>query len=106
MVRLNDLPPGRRWLVEAMRKMVYGTIEDIVLIDGEPMLDPLPKVLRSKRLGAKNSSVRECAGNYLLKQQVLEIFEEFDQIGSGIVARIDVRDGLPYKIALQDDGGL
>ncbi len=86
-----------------MHSLVYGTIENIVLIDGQPVLVPLPKLLRRRRLGGRNQEARPCSGNYLLKRQVLELFKEFECIGSGVITRIDVKDGLPYNVELLDN---
>jgi hypothetical protein len=102
VIRKSDLTAARRWLVENMQKIGYGRIKHLVIVNGQPLTDPPPRMYRDHRLTGPNSRRREeQLPDFILKEQVVKLFEEFDRIGSGVIARLEVRDGLPYGMTLE-----
>lgn len=91
-----DLSPARRRLVELMQRLNFGRLEGLRVRNGEPFFDPTPRVIRSVKLGGDNGLRREASkADFLIKAEVIELFNIFDQIGDGVVESIDVRHGLP-----------
>lgn len=102
-LRKSHLSPGRRWLVEAMQRIGFGEIQCLVVAGREPLLNPLPRLYRNHRLTGPNHRRRETElGDFVLKQRVIDLFEELDRLGDGVIAVLEVRDGLPYEMILEE----
>ena len=102
MVRKSQLSPARRWLVEEMQALGYGQIKQLVVIKGEPVQAPAPKISQRCRLTGPRR--RPCAApseDCILKEQVVNLFAELDQMANGVVALLEVRDGLPCDMTLE-----
>ncbi len=103
VVRKSDLSLARRWLVENMQKISYGRVKHLVIVKGQPLTDPPPRMYRDYRLTGGNSRRREeQIPDFILKDQVIQLFGEFDRIGNGVISRLEVRDGLPYGMTLEE----
>gem|GEM_PF-3831539 len=44
------------------------------------------------------------AENYALKEQMVELFNELQEVGDGLVFRLEVQAGLPYRILTEGLG--
>lgn len=103
LLRKSDLSPSRQWLVEAMQRIGYGRLKHLVIVGGEPLVNPRPRLYRDRRLTGPNAGRREShLADFILKESVVRLFEEFDRIGNGTVARLEVRDGLPYGVTSEE----
>ena len=106
VVHKSDLSPQRRWLVEQMQKIGYGRIKHLVIVNGQPLTDPPPKMYRDHRLTGRNDKRPEARlPDFILKERIVKLFEEFDRIGNGVISRLEVRDGLPYGMTLEEPAG-
>ena len=86
-------------LVELMQAVNFGRVEDIVVRDGDPVLDPMPRVVREVKFGAENGPRPERdAGDFLLKAQVIELFRHLDLLSDGVVEVLEVKHGLPFRM--------
>lgn len=102
-LRKSDLSPARRWLVENMQRLGYGRLTHMILVNGEPLTNPPPRMYRDHRLTGPNRSRPEAQlKDFVLKQRLVALFEQFDRIGNGVVAVLEVRDGLPYGMRLEE----
>ena len=98
VVRKSELSPSRRQLVEKMQDLGYGEIRQLVVIKGEPVVDPLPKIIRRHRLtGPRRREAPPRSEDYILKEQVVNLFDDMDEMVSGMIT-IEVRDGLPFDV--------
>ena len=105
-VHKSELTVARKWLIENMQKLGYGRFKQLVIIHGQPLTDPPPRMYLDKRLTGQNCQRRELQlADFILKEQVVKLFEEFDRIGNGVIARLEVRDGLPYGMTLEEPVG-
>lgn len=105
VLRKSALSPARQRLVEIMQELGYGRIRRLIVSGGEPIMDPPPRVLRHKRLaGAKKAKPDTRRGDFILKSQLVELFDEFDRLGNGIVDTIKVQDGLPCGFDVEEPG--
>ena len=103
VIRKSHLSPARRWLVERMQQLAYGRIEHLAVVNGEPVVVPPPRAYKEHRLTGPNLQGRQPdRADFILKPQVVDLFEACDRIGNGTVAVLEVRDGLPYKFSLED----
>lgn len=95
----KGLTPGQRRLVEAMRRLGFGRIENLIVQHGEPVFDVGTRVRRERKFGSSDSPPRTSnAPHEALKAEVVELLDELALIGDGIVDAIDVRHGLPFRL--------
>jgi hypothetical protein len=86
-----------------MQGLNFGTIEHLEIAGGEPVLDPPPKVTREVKFGAENGARPESSlDDFALKNQVLELFDAITEIGDGVIERIEVRHGLPFRMTVAE----
>lgn len=97
MSTFKRLTPARRQFVRMMQAINYGEVRHLAIRDGQPVMEPAPVVVRAVKFGAENGARRETATeDFALKAQVVELFSEFDRLGTGEVERIEVKGGLPF----------
>jgi len=97
------LTPARKRLVELMQEINFGRIEGLAVHDGEPMFDPLPKVVRKIKIGGENGPLRdEGKRDFVLKDKVREFFEHLAGLGNGTISRIEVQAGLPFSLEIEE----
>lgn len=100
---LGKLSEPRLQLIRLFQSLNFGKIERLVVRDGEPVLDPAPQVTREVKFGGENAARDERdLQQYLLKSQVIELFEEFDRLQNGTIAAIEAKHGLPFRMILQE----
>jgi hypothetical protein len=104
--RKASLSIPRRRLLEWMQQLNFGHFEGLQLRAGKPVLDPAPRVYRDVKLGGENGPRPESsARDFVLRESVVELFREFDRIDDGVVARLEVKHGLPFRLVIQGNGG-
>jgi hypothetical protein len=97
------LTPGQRRLVELMQQLNFGRIEDLAVRDGDPVFDPPPWVVREVKFGGENGPRPESGtADFLLKTQVVELFQHFDRVGNGTIEAIEVKHGLPFRMLVPE----
>lgn len=95
----SSLSTARRKFVELLQTINFGHIENLHLRDGQPILEPLPTIVNEIKFCAENGPRSErSAPDFLLKAQVVELFEHFDRLGTSTIALIEVKHGLPFKM--------
>jgi hypothetical protein len=98
----RSLPQARQRLVRLMQHINYGEIRHLAIRDGEPVLDPLPAVVRAVKFGAENGARQESAQNdFVLKAQVVQLLEEIDRLPHGEIERIEIKGGLPFMALIK-----
>lgn len=99
----RSLSPARQRLVELMQDVNFGRIEALHVLDGEPVLDPAPRVLRDFLFGKTNApNAARPRDDFVLKEQVLELFDHFDRERSATVESLTVQNGLPVRMTVAD----
>jgi len=97
-MRKSQVSAARQWLIEATQRLGYGRIKHLLIINHEPVVDPPPKICPRRKLTGPRYCPREIpSGDFILKEQVVNLFDEMDTMDNGVIA-IDVRDGLPCDI--------
>lgn len=103
----SSLSPSRAELIEWMQNIGFGTIEHLVIREGEPILDPRPRVIRDVKFGAENGPRPELdLDDFVLKAQVVDLFAQFDSLGNGTIRCLDVKHGLPFRMQLEEVAAL
>ena len=99
----NTLSHERRRLVELMQLINFGRIERLNVRLCQPMFAPSPTVVREHKFSAENGPRPERqSDNFLLKRQVVELFEQLDAIGNGVIDEIEVKHGLPFRMIVRE----
>jgi len=100
--KLSLTPPQTR-LVELMQRINYGRIKDLHVLNGEPLFDPPPRITREIKFGGENSPRPESAkSDFELKQSVKELFLHLEQFGDGVITRIEIQRGLPFRMTIEE----
>jgi hypothetical protein len=85
-----------------MQQLNFGRIEDLEIRAGEPLFNPAPRLVQDIKIGAENGPRPESViPDFLLKNQVIELFDHFDRMGDATVACIDIKHGLPFKLVVE-----
>lgn len=101
--RKKSLSLGRMRFVERMQHLNFGAIENLAIIDGEPALDSHPRLVRELKFGGDSGPRPESSlDDFTLKSQVAELFAYFDDIGNGVIDRIEVKNGLPFRMLVTE----
>jgi hypothetical protein len=102
-MRQQNISKQRQRLLELMRELRYGRIENITILDGEPAFDPTIRVIREVLLGKKEKNrAAPSRDDFELKTQMVELFEQFDLVQNGIISLLKVQDGLPFQLQLEE----
>ena len=97
------LPEPCRRLVELMQTVNFGRIEELPIRNGQPVLDPRPRVIYEIKLGGENGPRPELGtADFFLKQQVIELFAFFDEMQNGIIDVLEVKHGLPFRVIVTE----
>jgi len=97
------LSPGQRRLLELMQEVNFGHIFGLTVCEGEPVFDPPLRVTRDIKIGGENGPRPEAHLNdFALKSKVEEFFEHLTRLGNGIVEKIEIKHGLPFRITLEE----
>jgi len=98
----KSLSAPRRRLLELMQQYSFCRIENLHVRGGEPVFDPAPRVTQDIRLGGDNGPRPELAkDDFLLRTTARELFEHLNRVGTGTVAAIEVRYGLPVRLLIE-----
>ena len=98
----TSLSPSRQRLIEEMQQLYFGRIENLAIQHGEPVFSPPPQLIQDIKLGAGENGCRPEAyrEDFMLRSSVIELFHHLELLGSGNVAAIEVRHGLPFRIVI------
>ena len=88
-----------------MQKIGFGKLKRLTIVQGEPVIDPPPRLYRHHRLtGPNHERPEQVLKDFILKQQLVNLFASFDHIQNGVISVLQVRDGLPYGMTLEEPG--
>jgi hypothetical protein len=103
-VHKASLSPTRHRLLELLQWINFGSIENLVIRDGEPVLDPPPSIHRDIKFGGENGPRPELGmvDGYLKKEHI-QLFALFNQLRNGTIEQLDVQHGLPFHATVKED---
>jgi len=86
-----------------MQRLNHGRIFDLTVRDGQPVMDPPPRVVREIKFGGENGPRPEVAkADFALKGQVRELFAQMEAMGDGVIRSIEVKHGLPFRMTIEE----
>lgn len=102
-VSTSSLSPERRQFIRQMQQINFGRIEAVVICDGEPVSSPRSRLVREHKFGGENGPRRELSiADFLLKQQVVELFAFFDELQNGVIDVLEIKHGLPFRMIVTE----
>jgi len=102
----RGLSEPRRQFVRLMQWLLFGRITNLPVRGGEPVLDPWPRCVREYKLGGENGRhPKYWTDDFLLKEQHVDLFRQFDAIGDGMISVLEVKHGLPFRMELSEPAG-
>ena len=86
-----------------MQEIGYGRMEDLMVRDGDPVLDPPPRIIRDYKFGGKsNGASRPKGRDFVLKRQHNELLGVLADTRNGRIRNLEIHNGLPLKMSLED----
>ena len=102
----HSLTPAQTRLLSLMQEMNFGRIEGMAVVNGQPVFDPPPRIVRQVKFCSENGPRRERNLNeFNLREQVIELFDAIARMGNGTVESIEVKHGLPFLMNLEEAVG-
>ncbi len=102
-VNSKKLTQARQWLVKRMHQTHYGTMHNLVVRDGEPIIDPPPRIEQAYKLGSKRNPPKVVSPDFVLKQQHIDLFELMDSKQNGVITKLTIQEGLPFFVKWEVD---
>ena len=98
----SSLKSSQCRLVELIQQINFGLIDRLQVRDGQPVLDPPPRIVQKVKLGGDGDrGPVTTSEDYLLKSQVIELLATIAGINDGEVLRIEVKHGLPFSMEIE-----
>ena len=100
MLTKSSLSTQKKRLIETLQRTNYGRIENLLIRECEPVLNPPPRVVKDIKLGAADTGARPELNteDFALKREHIELFEYFRRLGNGTIECIEVKAGLPFRL--------
>jgi hypothetical protein len=99
--RYSQLSPSRQALIRWCQAINHGSVEDLRIEGGQPVLDGSSTLVRDIKLDADDGPRPEVAlVDFVLSNEVLRLMRQLDATQNGTVRRIEVRGGIPRRISL------
>jgi hypothetical protein len=99
-----SLTASQARLIDLMQRLNFGRIEGLHVRDGDPLFHPPPRIFRDVKPGSKNGPRSEAAkADFALKAEVIDLFAQLEAVGNGVIERIEVQHGLPFRMTFEED---
>ena len=95
-ISLKSLSPERQQLIVCMHEKQFGTIRNVPIEKGEPVMQKA--TITKRRNLAKQSNAKPVSRNFILKAAHLRLLESLDELNNGTLELITFRDGLPCEL--------
>lgn len=100
---MSSLTEPQCQLVELFQSIRFGRIERLAVRDRQPVLDPMPRIFCDRKLGSPEDGPQEPErGDYPLKAQVIELFEEMTRLRDGVIEDLTIKHGLPFSMVVEE----
>jgi hypothetical protein len=98
----RDLLDSERAFVVALRRLGYGRFESLQIRGGELVIEPWPPAIRAVKFGSRTIQPEPTNDEFDLKKQVAEFFEYIRGVEAGEIRSLEVRDGLPFLMTIEE----
>lgn len=94
----EGLSAPRRHLLETIEQLRFGRIHNLEIRGGEPVFDPAPRITRDIKLGENESRSSFERRDIPRKNQIVDLFAQFDRLKDCTVETLEIRYGLPFRL--------
>jgi len=102
--RKTDLTANQGQLVAKMQWLNFGHIDGLHFLNGDPLFEPPPRIIREFKFVRENGSRPEAAkADFALKAEVIDLFAQLEALGNGVVTRLEVKHGIPFRMIIEED---
>jgi hypothetical protein len=104
LVRRSQLAPAPARLIDAVIALHFGRISNLSIQSGEPVFDQHTTIVRTVKFGGQNSPRPEWGGrgDFLLRDAHLELLDLLKRVGTGVLRRLEVANGLPLLSEIEE----
>jgi len=103
LLKKSDLSREGQTLVEQMQRINFGRIEHLPIRGGQPVWADQSRVIRKVKLGGENVPRAESGySDFELKWQVVDLFDQLERIGDGLIRSLEIKHGLPFAMAIEE----
>ncbi len=100
--RFSTISTPRQALLRIFQATDYGEIRGLNVYAGEPSFSPQPIVVQDIKLDQDAGGRPESElDDFALCEEVIRLFRQFDEIGSGSIDRIVVAAGIPRRVVIR-----
>ena len=86
-----------RHLIALIRRVQFGTVYALPVAGGQPVLDPIPRVVQETKFGSEFKQARPRPIEPLHNEDH-QLLAALAAIGDGVIESIEVRHGLPFHM--------
>lgn len=102
-MKKSNLPNSIQDLLETMQRIRYGEIKNLSIRNGQPHQQSPPTVERQFKFSFKAGPRPEAkSGDFELCAPMADFVNTLEQIGEGVIRRIEVKDGLPFRMSIEE----
>ena len=99
----STLSVPRMKFIELLQRLSFGKIEGLVIHEGEPILNPPPRIIRDVKFRGENGPRPESnLDDFVLKAEVVDLFAQFDMLTNGTIRSLEVKYGLPFRMEMEE----
>jgi hypothetical protein len=100
----QTIAPAEQTLLKLIRRVGYGTLTDVPVQDGVPVLNGIRARLR-RRLGKPDHVPGPTDGkqDFVLKQLHLELLAQIRAVKQGRIVKLEIQDGLPVHLEIEEE---
>ncbi len=98
----SSLSDPERRLLGLLQDLNFGRIEHLQVRGGQPIFDPAPHIVRTRKMGTPGGSRAEASlSDFWLKQPAVDLVLTIREIGNGEILTITVMHGLPHVVEIR-----
>jgi hypothetical protein len=97
----RTLSNARQQLLTILQTLNYGRIEKLEIRGGEPILDPMPLLVREHKFASEKGPRAEVRlADFTLRDQQLDLLRLLDDVNDGTILVLTCKGGLPFSAEL------
>lgn len=95
----RGLSAACKQLLRIMQENPYCRIDHLAVVNGQPRFDQNTKIIAEHKFGGNDGPRREVSlADYSLKKEHVDLLQQLDAIGSGVILTLEVKGGLPFRM--------
>jgi hypothetical protein len=101
VVQFSLVTPRRQHLIRVSQALGFGTIHNIQVRHGDPILESA-SILSEERLDRAEEPRTEISLNdFLLSKEWCRLLARLDEVPSATISRLEVRAGIPRRVVFE-----